>query len=81
MSENARRRQGPAASELRNALALDKVLAGVLEAGGGRGEDDDTAAVGGGWGRVGGGIRPQLPSCRGRSCSGRPTLQEGSRVI
>ena len=46
VSENARRRQGPAASELRNALALDEALAGVLQAGGECGEDDDAAEGG-----------------------------------
>lgn len=84
VSENARRRQGPTAGELRNALALDEALAGVLEAGGGRGGDDDAAAVGGEAERrrrVGSGIRSRLPSCRSRSCSRQLTLRADSRVM
>lgn len=84
VSENARGHQGPAASELRNALALDEALARVLEAGGGRGEGNDAVAVGGEVERrrrVGSGIRSRLPSRRSRSCSRWLTLRAGSRVM
>ena len=66
VSENTRRRRGPAASELRNALALDKALAGVLQAGGGYGEDDDAAE---GW-RVRGSCRSALRGSMERCADG-----------